>query len=147
MTTTITIDNVTVSVKGGTIIDAIEQMERTLSILRKHDPMPYAFYKNRWVSVFNRTVECFFMRQEQYMKEQLREGKTLNDIKDWALKTIDTLWTDIGTKEGKCHEIWGDDWRNKSGMFILCVCILLKLKVIDNDMENGFGYRGSMNLA
>lgn len=135
----LTVNDVSVVVKG-TVMDAIERMEDTLRVLRQNDPVPCAYYKGRWVSVWNHAIECFELRRDQYIKEQLKLGKTLNEIKDWALQTIEPLWNDLEKKADHCLELWGVEWRNQSGLFILCLCILLKLKVVENDLQNGFGY-------
>lgn len=121
-------------------MDALEIAEHIMTQLHKNEPTPYAFYKSRFVSLHT-PVECFFLRAEMIMKLQLQNGKSLPTIRDWALSEIEPLWENLGEPEGDCKSIWGDEWRNRVGVFAVCVCILLKLKVIEDDMANGFGYR------
>lgn len=121
-------------------MDALEIAEQIMIHLHKNEPTPYAFYKARWVSLHT-PVECFFLRAEMVIRIHLESGKSLASIKDWALSEIEPLWENLGDPEGNCKDIWGDNWHNKVGMFAVCVCILLKLKVIQDDMANGFGYR------
>jgi len=83
---------------------------------------------------------------DDWLKAGFKDGRCLKEMGDDCLQIItgleqrlvDTLGLDSFNTTRDYAKAWGDDYATSLAMWIICVCVLIKLKYIKDDNENGF---------
>ena len=99
----------------------------------------------QWLNGEENFVELI-LETDKLIKNELRDGRTLKEMGDTYFEIIKNMEQEIWDKCPRDKDItirdiiraFGDDWEGKTINWAICVLILIKLKRIRNDDNNGF---------
>jgi len=107
--------------------------------------IPCAFYDGVWVSSYEGRFDEYKFYAEEMLKTNLREGMCIPSIQKRYKEVLDDLREELEAKTGedinRTNSVWGDKTRDNIKIWVACIHILLRTKVLKNDEANGFGFR------
>lgn len=101
-----------------------------------------AFFRGTYVS-FNKPVQYYMSMGETALQELLDEGVPLKKIRIETTMRMNEMSRDLrcAPDKGLTKDVWKENSAELVERWCSCVHILLRLKVIQDDEANGWGYK------